>query len=154
MGSEMCIRDRNADAVSELSSYSEGAGSVSGIVADMGDKSSTEEFISDVLSGGDVDLLINNVGASPSRNFLYMKDEDWTELHELNLMSAVRCTRAFLPAMREKKWGRVLMISSSAGKYPNAALVDYGTTKAAMISMGKSLAVSYTHLTLPTICSV
>ena len=142
-GADVVFCARNADAVSELSSYSEGAGSVSGIVADMGDKSSTEEFISDVLSGGDVDLLINNVGASPSRNFLYMKDEDWTELHELNLMSAVRCTRAFLPAMREKKWGRVLMISSSAGKYPNAALVDYGTTKAAMISMGKSLARKY-----------
>ena len=80
----------------------EGAGSVSGIVADMGDKNSTEAFISDVLVSGDVDLLINNVGASPSRNFLYMKDEDWTELHELNRMSAVRCTRAFLPAMRKK----------------------------------------------------
>jgi 3-oxoacyl-[acyl-carrier protein] reductase len=45
--------------------------------------------------------------------------------------------------MREKKWGRVIMVSSSAGKYPNAALIDYGTTKAAMISMSKSLAKKY-----------
>ena len=41
--------------------------------------------------------------------------------------------------MRENKWGRVVMISSSAGKYPNAALIDYGATKAAMISISKSL---------------
>jgi NAD(P)-dependent dehydrogenase (short-subunit alcohol dehydrogenase family) len=45
--------------------------------------------------------------------------------------------------MRDKKSGRVVMISSSAGKYPNAALVDYGATKAAMISMSKSLARKY-----------
>jgi 3-oxoacyl-[acyl-carrier protein] reductase len=95
------------------------------------------------LSSGPVDILINNVGASPSRNFLYMTDEDWQDLHELNLLSAVRCTRAFLPHMRKEKWGRVVMVSSSAGKYPNAALIDYGTTKAAMISMSKSLAKKY-----------
>jgi len=72
-----------------------------------------------------------------------MSDDDWRDLHELNLLSAVRCTRAFLPGMREKKSGRVVMISSSAGKYPNAALVDYGATKAAMISISKSLARKY-----------
>ena len=87
--------------------------------------------------------MVNNVGASPSRNFLYMTDEDWQQLHELNLLSAVRCTRSFLPAMRANKWGRVVMISSSAGKYPNAALIDYGATKAAMISISKSLARKY-----------
>jgi 3-oxoacyl-[acyl-carrier protein] reductase len=72
-----------------------------------------------------------------------MTDEEWQELHELNLLSAVRCTRSFLPAMRENKWGRVVMISSSAGKYPNASLIDYGATKAAMISISKSLAKKY-----------
>ena len=109
----------------------------------MGDAVSTNSFIESVLEDGPVDILVNNVGASPSRNFLYMTDEDWQDLHELNLLSAVRCTRAFLPHMRKQKWGRVIMVSSSAGKYPNAALIDYGTTKAAMISMSKSLAKKY-----------
>ena len=45
--------------------------------------------------------------------------------------------------MREQKWGRVIMISSSAGKYPSAALIDYGATKSAMISISKSLAKKY-----------
>ena len=48
-----------------------------------------------------------------------------------------------LPYMREKKWGRVIMIASSAAKYPSAALIDYGATKAALISMSKSLARKY-----------
>ena len=45
--------------------------------------------------------------------------------------------------MRENKWGRIVMVSSSAGKYTNAALIDYGATKAAMISISKSLARKY-----------
>ena len=104
----------------------------------MSNGESTENFIEETLKEGPIDILINNVGASPSRNFLYMSDEDWRDLHELNLLSAVRCTRSFLPHMREQKWGRVIMISSSAGKYPSAALIDYGATISAMISISKS----------------
>ena len=118
-------------------------GQLKGLKQIWGDAVSTNSFIESVLEDGPVDILVNNVGASPSRNFLYMTDEDWQDLHELNLLSAVRCTRAFLPHMRKQKWGRVIMVSSSAGKYPNAALIDYGTTKAAMISMSKSLAKKY-----------
>ena len=142
-GADVSFCARNPNAVDELSSFKSAKGSIKGFVADMGNKESTDSFIGSVQEDGPVDILVNNVGASPSRNFLYMTDEDWQELHELNLLSAVRCTRAFLPNMREKKWGRVIMVSSSAGKYPNAALIDYGTTKAAMISMSKSLAKKY-----------
>lgn len=142
-GADVSFCARNPNAVDALSSFESTQGSIKGFVADMGNKESTESFIGSVQEDGPVDILVNNVGASPSRNFLYMTDEDWQELHELNLLSAVRCTRAFLPNMREKKWGRVIMVSSSAGKYPNAALIDYGTTKAAMISMSKSLAKKY-----------
>jgi 3-oxoacyl-[acyl-carrier protein] reductase len=142
-GADVSFCARNPEAVNTLSSFDPANGSIKGFVADMGNKESTDSFIGSVQEDGPVDILVNNVGASPSRNFLYMTDEDWQELHELNLLSAVRCTRAFLPNMREKKWGRVIMVSSSAGKYPNAALIDYGTTKAAMISMSKSLAKKY-----------
>jgi NAD(P)-dependent dehydrogenase (short-subunit alcohol dehydrogenase family) len=72
-----------------------------------------------------------------------MSDEDWLSLFELNLLSAVRCTRRLLPAMRTQKWGRVVMVSSGAAFYPNAALIDYGATKAAMVAMGKALARKY-----------
>ena len=142
-GADVSFCARNSEAVDKLSSFDTKNGCIKGFVADMGKKDSTDSFIELIQTDGPVDILVNNVGASPSRNFLYMTDEDWQQLHELNLLSAVRCTRAFLPNMREKKWGRVIMVSSSAGKYPNAALIDYGTTKAAMISMSKSLAKKY-----------
>ncbi len=140
MGADVVFCARNQAAVDALAAY---ADNVTGLTADMGDQASTEAFLAAVQAGGDVDILINNVGASPSRNFLYMSDEDWQELHELNVLSAVRCTRQFLPHMRKQKWGRVVMIASGAAKYPNAALIDYGATKAAMISLSKSLSRKY-----------
>tara|TARA_B100001013_G_scaffold324662_1_gene236278 strand:- start:135 stop:920 length:786 start_codon:yes stop_codon:yes gene_type:complete len=143
-GADVSFCARNESAVDELVKHKvRGSGLIKGFIADMGEAESTQSFIEQILAEGPIDILINNVGASPSRNFLYMTDADWQSLHELNLLSAVRCTRAFLPHMREKKWGRVIMVASSAGKYPNAALIDYGATKAAMISISKSLAKKY-----------
>ena len=144
MGAEVEFCARNENAVKDLSTYDPtGSGSLKGHVADMGNRESVEEFVSAVSESGPISILVNNVGASPSRNFQYMTDEEWTELHELNLMSAVRCTRHFLPDMRNQKWGRVIMIASGAAKYPGAALVDYAATKAAMIATGKALAGKY-----------
>lgn len=144
-GAQVCFCSRSAANVAALSDYRppRGDGSVRGFAADMADGSSVDEFMDGVLAEGPVDILVNNVGASPSRNFLYMSDDDWFSLFELNLMSAVRCTRRLLPAMRERKWGRVVMVSSGAALYPNAALIDYSTSKAAMIAMGKALARKY-----------
>ena len=144
-GARVCFCSRGEAAVAALADYRppSGEGSVRGFAADMADRESVEGFLDGVLAEGPVDILVNNVGASPSRNFLYMSDEDWTSLFELNLLSAVRCTRRLLPAMRQRKWGRVVMVSSGAGFYPNAALIDYGASKAAMIAMGKALARKY-----------
>ena len=134
LGARVDFCARGADGVERLGTYqSPGGGSVVGHVADMGDRQSTEGFIDAVLADGGVDILVNNVGASPSRNFQYMTDEDWQDLHELNLMSAVRCTRAFLPGMRANGWGRVVMIATGAAFYPGAALIDYAATKLSLI---------------------
>jgi NAD(P)-dependent dehydrogenase (short-subunit alcohol dehydrogenase family) len=113
-------------------------------VADMADAASVERFCDGVEAQvGSPDTLVNNVGASPSRNFLYMTDDDWIELFELNVMSAVRCTRRFLPAMRSARFGRVVMVSSVAARQPSAALIDYGATKAALGAVTKALARKY-----------
>jgi 3-oxoacyl-[acyl-carrier protein] reductase len=139
-GAQVSFCARNKAAVDELADYSSG---ITGHVADMGDAEGVNGFLDAVEADGGADILVNNVGSSPSRNFLYMLDEDWMELYELNLLSAVRCTRRLLPKMRQQKWGRVIMIASAAAMYPSAALIDYGTSKAAMISMSKSLARKY-----------
>jgi 3-oxoacyl-[acyl-carrier protein] reductase len=144
-GAAVAFCARGEEAVDELARH-EGAsgGTVHGYLADMADAASTDSFLDAVERElGPADILVNNVGASPSRNFLYMSDADWESLHQLNLMSAVRCTRRCLPAMREQRWGRVVMIATSGAIYPNAALVDYAATKAAMIATAKALAGKY-----------
>lgn len=138
-----CARDDAAlrrldDELSEL------PGTIRSYRADMSQRDAVLEFLDRAEADlGAADILINNVGQSPSRNFLYMTDDDWLESFELNLMSAVRSTRRLLPAMRSKGWGRVVMISSGAARSPNAATIDYAAAKAAMVSVAKSLARKY-----------
>ena len=141
-GAAVSFCARGEDGVKELEGYAppSGGGSVRGYVADMSAGDSVKAFLDAVEEQGPTDILVNNVGASPSRNFLYMSDDDWASLFELNLFSAVRCTRQCLPGMRAQKWGRVVMVASQAAKYPGAALIDYGASKAAMVATGKALA--------------
>jgi NAD(P)-dependent dehydrogenase (short-subunit alcohol dehydrogenase family) len=145
-GAAVAFCARGADAVEALSQYAppSGEGNVRGYVADMAEAAGVESFLAAVESDlGSADVLVNNVGASPSRNFLYMADEDWESLFQLNLMSAVRCTRHCLPAMRKQKWGRVVMVATGGAFYPEAPLIDYAASKAAMMAAGKALAGKY-----------
>jgi 3-oxoacyl-[acyl-carrier protein] reductase len=145
-GASVAFCARSADAVARLAGDApeSGEGAVKGYVADMADREAVEGFLDSVeADDGPADILVNNVGASPSRNFLYMTDEDWESLFQLNLMSAVRCTRRALPHMRAQKWGRVVMVASGAAIYPGAALIDYAASKAAMVATGKALARKY-----------
>jgi len=144
-GADVVFCARDAAGVDALVSDAGGlAGKVDGIAADMAVATDVARFCDDAAARlGSVDILVNNVGASPSRNFLYMSDEDWQDLFQLNLMSAVRCTRAFLPGMRKQHWGRVVMVSSAAAKFPGAALIDYAASKAAMTATATALARKY-----------
>ena len=144
-GAAVAFCARSEKGVKALDGYQppSGEGSARGYVADMGNADSVNTFLDAVEAEGSTDILVNNVGAGPSRNFLYMSDDDWTDLFELNLMSAVRCTRRCLPAMRKKKWGRVVMVASNAARYPGAVTIDYGSSKAAMVAAGKALAGKY-----------
>jgi 3-oxoacyl-[acyl-carrier protein] reductase len=111
---------------------------------DMADLQQVDEFITSVEADiGAPDILVNNVGASPSRNFLRTSSDEWSELFRLNLLAAMHCTRRVLPSMRQQRWGRVVMVASLAAKYPEVVLIDYAASKAAMIAAGKALARKY-----------
>lgn len=145
-GADVAFCARGAESVEDLAAHvpDSGDGSVRGYTADMADATSTQEFLDRAGTDlGHVDILVNNVGASPSRNFLYMTDDDWADLHQLNVMSAVRCSRHVIPQMRERGWGRIVMVSSGAAFYPNPSLIDYAATKAAMVATAKALATKY-----------
>lgn len=144
-GADVAFCSRGDTAGAKLAEELSGLpGQVRNYVADMADAASVTNFLNSVAADlGDADILVNNVGNSPSRNFLHMSDDDWTSLFELNLLSAVRCTRQLLPAMRKQKWGRVVMVSTTGAKYPNAALIDYAASKAALVATASALSKKY-----------
>lgn len=144
-GARVSVSARDRDALGHLEAEAAGGpGRIRGFVADMSQAAAVDQMFDRIeAEEGPVDILVNNVGQSPSRNFLQMIDEDWEQLLRLNLLSAVRCTRRVLPGMRSRRWGRVVMIASAAAKYPDAPLVDYAAGKAALVSVAKSLARRY-----------
>jgi 3-oxoacyl-[acyl-carrier protein] reductase len=92
---------------------------------------------------GRLDVLVNNVGGTDIRKLEELTDEDWQVSFELNLMSAVRATRAALPGMRERGSGTIVNVSSTAAKRPSTGMPDYSVMKAAMLSFSRLVADLY-----------
>ncbi|GAA4889812.1 oxidoreductase [Streptomyces coeruleoprunus] len=94
---------------------------------------------------GGIDLLVNNVGGGDDVEpvgFLDTDDTRWTRILDLNLLSAVRTTRAALPSLIERG-GSVVNVSSINSRLPAAGPVAYSAAKAALAALGKSLAEEF-----------
>jgi len=89
---------------------------------------------------GGIDILVNNAGFYINRDWSNTKPQDWLDMYNINVISAVRLATLFIPAMKENGWGRIIQISSLAGGSPVAAFPDYCASKAAMNAMTISLA--------------
>ena len=144
-GAAVGFSARNIEAVAALESQLSATGArVVGVAADMSVAEEIDRFlerVGDVL--GPVDILVNNAGAGGEPEFERSTDESWRELFDLNLISAVHATRAVLGGMRERGWGRVVMVSSVAAKAPGPPPIDYSASKVAMLAVAKGLARHY-----------
>ena len=121
-----------------------GVGETLHVAADLSRAGEPERLVREVEEKlGRVDCLVNNVGLAFQRSFEEVTDEQWDELWQLNVMSYVRAIRAVLPAMRERKAGVIVNVSSTAGKRPSASLPDYSVTKAAVLSLSRLIADVY-----------
>jgi 3-oxoacyl-[acyl-carrier protein] reductase len=88
---------------------------------------------------GRIDCLVNNVGGTTIRALPDLTDDDWQQSFELNLMSAVRATRAVLPLLAGRG-GAIVNVSSTSGKRPSATLPEYSVMKAALLSFSRLVA--------------
>jgi 3-oxoacyl-[acyl-carrier protein] reductase len=114
------------------------------ISADLTQATAAEDLIAGAMAAyGRVDCLVNNVGGTEIRKLDDLTDEDWEASFQLNLMSAVRATRAVLPGMREQGSGSIVNVSSTAGKRPSGGMPDYSVMKAAMLSYSRLVADLY-----------
>ena len=102
---------------------------------------------------GSVDILINNAGGYPQRDWNNTKPEDWLDLYNTNVVSAVRMINHLLPQMKKKGWGRIIQLGSCVGIRPFSSMADYAATKAVHINMSVSLALELagTGITVNTV---
>jgi NAD(P)-dependent dehydrogenase (short-subunit alcohol dehydrogenase family) len=93
------------------------------------------------LAGQRIDILVNNVGSAPARTggFLSITDEDWLSTFTINVMAAVRTTRAVLPAMLAAGQGAIVNTGSVNSYLPDPAVMDYSAAKAALANFAKAL---------------
>lgn len=112
---------------------------VDGVVADLGTEAGAKTLLAALPA---VDILVNNLGIFEPKPFLEIPDEDWRRFFDVNVLSGVRLTRAYLPAMLEKSWGRVVFISSESGVQIPSEMIHSGMTKTAQIAIARGIAES------------
>ncbi|MGH6749381.1 MAG: SDR family NAD(P)-dependent oxidoreductase [Methyloceanibacter sp.] len=129
--------EKVAEAVRRITS--EMGSNATGIAADL----SSAEGVNRLLErAGRIDILINNVGIFEPVPFLEISDQDWFRFFELNVMSGVRLSRALLPGMLRRDWGRIIFISSESGVQIPAEMVHYGVTKTSQLALSRGIAES------------
>jgi NAD(P)-dependent dehydrogenase (short-subunit alcohol dehydrogenase family) len=101
----------------------------------------------------DVDILINNAGIFEPKGFFDIPDADWTRFYEVNVMSGVRLSRAYMPGMLKRNWGRIVFISSESALNIPKEMIHYGMTKTAQLGVSRGLA-EMTRGTAVTVNSV
>ena len=114
------------------------AADIKGFAADLATEDGAGAF---TRQAADADILVNNLGTAKPKHFLELTDGDWRGLFEINVMSGVRMTRHYLPAMM-RGWGRVVFISSESGLAIPKEMIDYGMTKTAQLAIARGVAES------------
>jgi 3-oxoacyl-[acyl-carrier protein] reductase len=122
----------------------EAGGRAESLVADVTDPSSADVIAREANERlGQLDVLVNSAGTARWRDLDDVPDEDWYAAWELNVMAPMRLMRATAPAMRERGWGRIVNVSSTAGKRPSASMPEYSVAKAAELSLSRLFADRY-----------
>jgi len=101
----------------------------------------------------DPDILVNNAGIFEPKGFFDIPDADWSRFFEVNVMSGVRLSRAYLPGMLKRNWGRIVFISSESALNIPKEMIHYGMTKTAQLAVSRGLA-EMTRGTAVTVNSV
>jgi NAD(P)-dependent dehydrogenase (short-subunit alcohol dehydrogenase family) len=129
-------QERVEKAISEIEKEFHDA-RLHGIAADLGSAAGCAEVVRQLPQ---VDVLINNVGIFEPKPFEKITDQEWEKFFAVNVLSGVRLSRAYLAGMKERKWGRIIFISSESALQIPAEMIHYGTTKTAQLAVARGLA--------------
>jgi NAD(P)-dependent dehydrogenase (short-subunit alcohol dehydrogenase family) len=111
-------------------------------VCDVAKRDEVKQMAADAITKmGKIDILINNAGTNHPQPIDNISDEVWDRILEINLSSCMALTRALVPGMKERRWGRVVHISSMFGLISKEGRNTYSATKAALLGLCKASAL-------------
>jgi len=139
-GARVIVNGRSDNTVNSALEQIRKAGpgaKVEGFAGDLATAKATEDLIKRFPA---VDILVNNLGIFEPKPFNEIADEEWRRFFEVNVLSGVRLSRAYLPGMKERNWGRIIFISSESAINTPAEMMHYGMTKTAQLAVSRGLA--------------
>jgi len=139
-GAEVILNGRSEESVNKAKAaltQQVPAAKIRTVIADLGSAQGVETLLN---ASGEVDILVNNAGIYGPQDFYATDDATWENYWQTNVMSGVRLSRALLPAMVKKGWGRVVFISSESALNIPADMIHYGVSKTAQLSLARGLA--------------
>jgi len=140
----ICSRDAQAAQAARDDLAAETKGEIHAIGADMSRAADVERVVDFATAKlGGVDILVNNAGTMYSGRFAAMNDEGLRLQLETKLFGFMRAIRLLAPAMRERKWGRVVNLIGGAGKEPDPYMFGSGITNSALLNVTKSLSAEF-----------
>ena len=153
----ICSRDQEKidKAKEEILQKTEHNIKVIALKADLDSLEDIQIFLQEVeQSLGEVDILVNNTGGPPPSTFEQISDEDWQSAFNSTMMSAIRLSRAVVPNMKKKEWGRIINISSVSVKTPVNGLFLSNSLRMGVLGWAKALAdeLAAHGITVNTVC--
>ncbi|MCD9028366.1 SDR family NAD(P)-dependent oxidoreductase [Luteimonas sp. BDR2-5] len=142
-GARVVLNGRSQESVDRARArllHEVGDARVEGVAADLSDAAGADRLLQGLATLGDVDVLVNNAGIYVPGDFFEAGDDTWERHWQTNVMSGVRLSRALLPGMVERGWGRVVFLSSESARNIPADMIHYGVSKTALLALSRGLA--------------
>ncbi|CAN5212490.1 SDR family oxidoreductase [soil metagenome] len=141
-GASLVLCSRQEDSLQEARSAIEQRGaSVIAVAADLAEPAQVERVVeAGMREFGRIDILVTNAGGPPAGPFEQHSPEAWDRAVQLTLGSVLNLTRAVLPGMKERRWGRILNVTSIAVKQPVEGLILSNSVRAAVTGFARTLA--------------
>lgn len=143
-GADIIISSRHANELEQAAArILDGTGvRARWFVADMTKRDDVAQLARSAVDAfGKVDILVNNAGSNVPQAVEDMTDDKWDEIVELNLTSCMALSRALIPQMKSRKWGRIIQISSVMGLASKAGRGAYSATKSGLIGLSRAMAL-------------
>jgi len=140
-GCRISICARGAEELEKASVEIAARGEVLSVIADLSSAADLERWHRETLSRfGPVEILVTNTGGPPVARFMDLGDEQWHGGVESTLMNVVRLSRLVIPGMRERRWGRLIHLTSLVAKQPIDELTISSTLRAGLSGLTKTMA--------------